>query len=55
MIYRNLGDGIEGEKIVFEAGFIRLGRKIVRSQGHHGDRAVGSVRAFAYIAKAYSR
>ncbi len=55
MISRILGDGVEGDKIVLEAGFIKLHRSIVRSQGHHGDKAIGTMRAFAYISKAYTR
>lgn len=53
MISKSLGDAIEGEKIVLEAGFIKLHRGVVRAQGHHGDRAFGAIRAFAYISKSY--
>lgn len=53
MISKVLGDGTEGDKVVLEAGFVKLHKNIVRSQGHHGDSAVGTIRAFAYISKAY--
>lgn len=54
MILKILGDGIEGEKIVLEAGFVKLNRGIVRAQGHHGDKAIGTIRAVAFITKSYS-
>ena len=53
MIGKLVGDKIEGEKIILEAGTIKLFRGIVRSQGHHGDRAVGKIRALAFIEKSF--
>ncbi len=54
MIGKNVGDIIEGEKIILEAGTIKLIRGIVRAQGHHGDRAIGKIRVIAFIEKSYS-
>ena len=53
MIGKNAGDVLEGEKIILEAGHIDLYRNVVRAQGHHGDRAVGKIRAVAVITKAF--
>ena len=53
MIGKFVGDRVEGEKIVLEAGTIKLFRGVVRSQGHHGDRAVGKIRAIAFIEKSF--
>lgn len=53
MIGKLIGDRIEGEKIILEAGAIKLFKGIVRAQGHHGDRAVGRIRAIAFIEKPF--
>lgn len=54
MIGKMLGDQIEGEKIILEAGYIETYRNIPRAQGHHGDRATGKIRAIAFVSKPYS-
>jgi hypothetical protein len=54
MIGKNLGDRIQGEKIILEAGKIDLVRKIVRSQGHRGGKAVGKTNAVATVDKPFS-
>jgi len=54
MIGKQEGDQIQGDKIILEAGKIDLFRKIIRSQGHRGDRAVGKTYAIAIVDKPFS-
>jgi hypothetical protein len=54
MIGKQEGDQLQGDKIILEAGKIDLSRKIIRSQGHRGDRAIGRVYAIAILDKPFS-
>jgi len=55
MIYKELGAEIQGEKIILEAGSIEIKReKIIRAQGHRGQRAVGKINARAFIDRPFS-
>ncbi len=55
MIHKELGEEIQGEKIILEAGHIEIKRqKIRRAQGHRGKRAVGKIHAMAFIDKPFS-
>ena len=55
MIYKELGIEIQGEKIILEAGHIQINpQKIIRAQGHRGQRAIGKINARAFIDKPFS-
>jgi hypothetical protein len=51
--YRNIGDRIEGEKIVMEAGFIKHHPNSIKIAGHTSDRAEGKLNASAWIDKPF--
>ncbi len=54
MIGKQKGDEIQGDKIILEAGKIDVFSKIIRSQGHRGDRAIGKTNAIAIIDRPFS-
>ena len=49
-----MGDQLQGDKIILEAGKIDLSSRIIRSQGHRGDRAIGKINVIAIIDKPFS-